>query len=49
MRPNDKKPGAPAEREQPLADRAALAARAELRGERSGILGVVGSPDFLRR
>ncbi len=48
MRPNHKKPAAPAEGAQPLADRAAVAARAELRGERSGILGVVGGGDFLR-
>jgi hypothetical protein len=48
MRPKDKTAAPAAESKQPLADRAALAARAELRGERTGILGVVGSADFLR-
>ena len=48
MRPNDKTASPAAESARVLADRAALAARAELRGERAGILGVVGSADFLR-
>ncbi len=33
-----------AETDRPLAERAATAARAELRGERAGILGAIGRP-----
>ncbi len=36
--------GALSDAERPLAERAAAAARAELRGERSGILGAIGAP-----
>jgi hypothetical protein len=46
--PDDKTDAASREREQPLTERAAVAARAELRGERGGILGAVAGGDFLR-
>jgi hypothetical protein len=45
IKPPQPEAAAPSEIDQPLLDRAAKAARAELRGDRTGILGAIGPAD----